>query len=200
MIESLFLVVGFTSLVLLLFTNRVLLFGFVSVASFFGYFMMIDSGTWLTFMLFLFGILLLIAEVFIPDFGLIGIIGIGMIGFGYFSNRTDLWGSLVDLSLALIIAVVTAYILLRKGYRFVPGQKLILASALQGERGYSTGKNYQEFLFQQGHARTVLRPAGKAEVNGTILDVVSDGKVIQEGTKVEVVKVEGIKIIVRELN
>ena len=162
--------------------------------------MMIDSGTWLTFMLFLFGILLLIAEVFIPDFGLIGIIGIGMIGFGYFSNRTDLWGSLVDLSLALIIAVVTAYILLRKGYRFVPGQKLILASALQGERGYSTGKNYQEFLFQQGHARTVLRPAGKAEVNGTILDVVSDGKVIQEGTKVEVVKVEGIKIIVRELN
>lgn len=199
MIETLFLVVGFMSLVLLLFTNRFMLFGITAVASFFGYFMLMDSGTLLTFVLFLIGILLVIAEVFIPDFGLIGIIGIGMIGFGYFSNRTDLWGSVMDLSLALIIAVVTAYILLRKGYRFVPGQKLILASSLQGQRGYSTGKNYQEYLLQRGHAVTVLRPAGKAEVNGTILDVVSDGKVIPEGTVIEVVKVEGIKIIVREL-
>lgn len=199
MIETLFLVVGFMSLVLLLFTNRFMLFGVAALASFFGYFMMMDSGNWLTFVLFLIGILLLIAEVFIPDFGLIGIIGIGMIGFGYFSNRKDLWGSVMDLSLALIIAVVTAYILLRKGYRFVPGQKLILASSLQGQRGYSTGKDYQEYVLQRGQAITVLRPAGKAEVNGTILDVVSDGKVIQEGTEIEVVKVEGIKIIVREL-
>lgn len=199
MIESLFLIVGFVSLVLLLFTNRIVVFGLVSLSSFIGYFMIVDSGTWLTLVLFLFGILLLIAEIFIPDFGLIGITGILLIGFGYFSNRTDLWGSIMDLSLALIIAVITAYVLIRKGYGFLPGQHLILGSSLQGERGYSTAKNYQEFLHKKGVAVTTLRPSGKVEVDGIILDVVSDGMVIQEGSDVEVIHIEGIKIIVREL-
>ncbi|MGP6146143.1 NfeD family protein [Jeotgalibaca sp. A122] len=199
MLETIFLIVGFVSLVLLLFTNRLVIFGLLSIISFFGYFMVVDSGTWLTFLLFLFGILLLIAEVFIPDFGLIGIIGVTLIGFGYFSNRADLWGSVMDLSLALIIAVITAYVLLKKGYRFLPGKNLVLGSALKGNRGYSTGNNYQEYLYEKGTALTTLRPSGKVEINGRTLDVVSDGKIIQEGSSVEVVHVEGIKIIVREL-
>lgn len=199
MLETIFLIVGFVSLVLLLFTNRLVIFGLLSIISFFGYFMVVDSGTWLTFLLFLFGILLLIAEVFIPDFGLIGIIGALLLGFGYFSNRADLWGSVMDLSLALIIAVITAYVLLKKGYRFLPGKNLVLGSALKSNRGYSTGKNYQEYLYEKGTALTTLRPSGKVEINGRTLDVVSDGKIIQEGSSVEVVHVEGIKIIVREL-
>lgn len=199
MITSLFLIAGFVCLVLLLFTNRLVLFGILSVASFMGYFLSVDNGSWLSFILFLFGILLLLSEVFIPGFGLIGILGGVMLGFGYFTNQADLWGSIMDLSLALIVAVITAYVLLKRGYRFLPGKKLVLGSALDRESGYSTGKDYQEYLSRKGTAITTLRPAGKIKVDGRILDVVSDGRVIPEGAEVEVVHVEGIKITVREL-
>lgn len=197
----LFLVIGFISLVMMLFTNRFLVFGGLSIVSFFVYFMMVGNGTWVTFLLFLFGILLLILEVFIPDFGLIGIAGIAMIIFGYFTNRQDFWGSVLDLSLAIIIGVITAYVLLKKGYKFLPGKSsLVLGTSLYKQKGYSSGKDYTIYLGKKGTAVTTLRPSGKVDVNGKTLDVLSDGKIIQEGSSVLIIHVEGSKIIVKELS
>jgi len=49
-----------------------------------------------------------------------------------------------------------------------------------------------------GTTTTVLRPAGKAEIDGRQLDVVSDGPFVNEGARVEVVRVTGNKIVVRQ--
>ncbi|AQS52972.1 hypothetical protein BW727_100579 [Jeotgalibaca dankookensis] len=197
--EVLFLIVGFISLVLLLFTNRFLVFGFLSIASFLSYFMIVGSGTWLSFFLFLFGILLIILELFIPNFGLIGIIGGLSLGFGYFTSQVDVWGSVLDLALAFILATVTAFILLKKGYSFLPAKTLVLGTSMQKEQGYSAGKDYSAYLRRRGVAVTTLRPSGKVEIDGNVLDVVSNGPIIREGSEVEVIHVEGTKIIVREL-
>jgi membrane-bound serine protease (ClpP class) len=51
---------------------------------------------------------------------------------------------------------------------------------------------------QFGTATTVLRPAGKAEIDGRLVDVVSDGPFVNEGARVEVVRVSGNKIVVRQ--
>lgn len=184
----------------MLFTNKFYVFGGLSIISFFIYFILVGTGTWVTFLLFLAGIFLLILEIFIPDFGLIGITGVVLVGLGYLSNQNDLWGSLLDLGLAIVIAVVTAYILLKKGYTFLPGKSsLILGTALEKNRGYSTAKDYSLFLGKTGTASTTLRPSGKADIDGQTLDVVSDGAIIREGSRVQVIHVEGIKIIVKEL-
>ena len=45
---------------------------------------------------------------------------------------------------------------------------------------------------------TVLRPAGKAEIDGRLVDVVSDGPFVNEGARVEVVHVAGNRIVVRQ--
>ena len=196
----LFLAIGFICLVIMLFTNKFYVFGGLSIISFFIYFILVGTGTWVTFLLFLAGIFLLILEVFISDYGLIGITGVVLVGLGYLSNQNDLWGSLLDLGLAIVIAVVTAYILLKKGYTFLPGKSsLILGTALEKNRGYSTAKDYSLFLGKTGTASTTLRPSGKADIDGQTLDVVSDGAIIREGSRVQVIHVEGIKIIVKEL-
>jgi membrane-bound serine protease (ClpP class) len=49
-----------------------------------------------------------------------------------------------------------------------------------------------------GTAMTVLRPSGKATIDGRLVDVVSDGGFIPEGSEIEVVQVLGNRIVVRE--
>jgi membrane-bound serine protease (ClpP class) len=54
-------------------------------------------------------------------------------------------------------------------------------------------------LGKSGHATSVLRPAGIAEIDGERVDVVSDGGLIEPGTPVHVTRVDGNRIVVREL-
>ncbi|WML34888.1 NfeD family protein [Clostridium sp. OS1-26] len=49
-----------------------------------------------------------------------------------------------------------------------------------------------------GTTLTILRPAGIADVNGIKLDVVSEGEFISKDRKIEIIKVEGRRIVVRE--
>jgi len=51
----------------------------------------------------------------------------------------------------------------------------------------------------QGVARSVLRPAGRVEIEGVWVDVISEGPFIQPGTEVIVSKINGNEVIVREL-
>ncbi|MCA9094771.1 MAG: NfeD family protein, partial [Planctomycetaceae bacterium] len=51
----------------------------------------------------------------------------------------------------------------------------------------------------QGETLSILRPAGKARFGEEYLDVVSEGPFIDPGTRVEVVRVEGMRIVVRKV-
>lgn len=52
---------------------------------------------------------------------------------------------------------------------------------------------------RQGTALTVLRPAGKAQIGEQFVDVVSDGPFISVGRQIEVIAVEGTRVVVREI-
>jgi membrane-bound serine protease (ClpP class) len=49
---------------------------------------------------------------------------------------------------------------------------------------------------QEGIAITPLRPSGKADFDGRVVDVVSDGLMVQPGGRVRVVAVEGMRVVV----
>lgn len=55
-----------------------------------------------------------------------------------------------------------------------------------------------EILGATGITISPLRPAGKAQIEGRLYDVVSDGPYIQDGSKVSVVRVNGNRIVVSE--
>ncbi len=48
----------------------------------------------------------------------------------------------------------------------------------------------------RGVALSLLRPAGKAEINNRRVDVVTDGDFIKSGEKVEVVEISGNRVVV----
>ncbi len=53
---------------------------------------------------------------------------------------------------------------------------------------------------KQGKTVSVLRPAGKAQIEGRYLDVLSDGPYIPQGSRVEVVSVSGNRVVVRRVS
>ena len=55
-------------------------------------------------------------------------------------------------------------------------------------------------LNQTGTAFTPLRPSGTALINGQRIDVVTEGPMIEKGTPVKVVQIEGMRVVVRALN
>jgi len=63
--------------------------------------------------------------------------------------------------------------------------------------GYVSSDNYTEFVGRLGTAVTALRPSGTAEVEEVRLAVVTEGDFIPAGTAVQVVLVQGSRIVVR---
>ena len=66
------------------------------------------------------------------------------------------------------------------------------------EQGYASApETDRSWLGRTGPAVSPLRPAGIAEVDGTRLDVVSDGDFIEALAEIEVTRVDGNRIVVR---
>jgi membrane-bound serine protease (ClpP class) len=59
------------------------------------------------------------------------------------------------------------------------------------------GTERPELLDQTGTALTNLRPSGMAIIDGKRVDVVTEGALIERGTPVRVVAVEGMRVVVR---
>ncbi|MEG0475762.1 MAG: NfeD family protein, partial [Carnobacterium sp.] len=158
------------------------------------------SGEWFPITIFILGILLMILEVFIPNFGVAGILG-GILLFGgiYLTYDQNIGKSLIDLSVAGLVAVILAIVLLKNGYSFGNLNKLVLENNLDRISGYSSSKDYSEYLGKKGVTTTTLRPTGKVKFDDKELDVLSSGEQIEFDTPVEVIKVEGSKIIVRRV-
>ena len=51
----------------------------------------------------------------------------------------------------------------------------------------------------EGIALTDLRPAGSAEINGKLYDVVAEWDYIERGNKIRVLRVEGVKVVVQKI-
>lgn len=143
------------------------------------------------------GGLLLVLEFIIPGFGLAGISGIMfvVIGMVFIGQILNLSSATMFLILALLI-VAMAYII-RRSAKSKRVEKIVLKENLTSERGYTSSEIKKEYLGKKGIARTDLRPSGFMEIDGRSVDVISEGEYIKKGTEVEVVKVEGSKVIIR---
>jgi membrane-bound serine protease (ClpP class) len=57
--------------------------------------------------------------------------------------------------------------------------------------------DFSHLVGQQGTAATNLMPAGKAEFDGQLVDVISDGLAIDRGQSIVVTKTRGNRVLVR---
>jgi membrane-bound ClpP family serine protease len=75
-----------------------------------------------------------------------------------------------------------------------------LSESAKKEDGYVSNVNRTDLLGKEGIALTILRPAGTVIINNERVDVVSEGGFIDQNAVVKVIKVEGARIVVRELD
>ena len=80
--------------------------------------------------------------------------------------------------------------------KFFPESRIAKKFISRGAVG-ELGVDKPELLNGVGEALTLLRPSGTAKINGQRVDVVAEGGVIERGTKIKVVAVEGARIVVR---
>ncbi|WP_236636176.1 NfeD family protein [Pradoshia eiseniae] len=153
-----------------------------------------------TLILFIVGIGLILLEFFIPG-GIIGIVGFIAIIASLFLASGDVELMAKSIFIALLAAFLVAVILIKFfGKRFTAFDRLVLFDSTSTEKGYISNVNRVELIGKEGVLLTALRPAGTALVDGERVDVVSEGSFINKGTAVKIVKVEGSRVVVRQLD
>jgi membrane-bound serine protease (ClpP class) len=152
------------------------------------------------------GLILVGVEIFlIPGFGIAGILGIlalmgglGMSLIGAGATWDTLLSALGRVSVSILLAILATLILLRFFPHLPYGRRLILETNLQAQEGYeSSPVADHRWLGKQGKAISDLHPSGIARFDGERVDVISDGTFIQAGQPLEVVRVDGNRVVVR---
>jgi membrane-bound serine protease (ClpP class) len=78
------------------------------------------------------------------------------------------------------------------------GRRLILETALPAQAGFASPPEADHgWLGKRGIAASTLRPAGLAHLNGTRVDVVTEGEYVEADEPIEVIRVDGNRIVVR---
>lgn len=162
-------------------------------------------------LMFVIGLILLILElIVIPGFGVAGISGIVMMLVSMFAallhdfnftfdpyHSDEVMEALLIVSIGLLLAITAICLCVWKlGYNFIPN-KIGLSKEQKVEDGY-IGVSMQpaQLIGRVGTAVTVLRPAGKVEIDGITYDAVSLRDFIEADTSVEVVRYENAQIYV----
>ncbi|HEY6907040.1 MAG TPA: NfeD family protein [Ignavibacteriaceae bacterium] len=183
--------------------------GIIALALFFGSSYILELASIMDILLFVVGLVLLALEIFvIPGFGIAGIAGIILIFVSIFLSLTP-GGPFLDfdaISVAIIQltgAIVAAFVLILILAKVLPKSttfnKLILADEERAEQGFVSYPSEKELVGQEGTALTTLRPAGTAEFNGKRYDVVADWEYIEQGSRIVVLRVEGVKVVVKKV-
>lgn len=146
------------------------------------------------------GVVCIIVEIFKPGFGIFGILG-GVLTIAGIIIRTLVGDGNIFFQIIVIIFMdvvfaaigfLTMYLLARFGFLkrtpFIQSGTAVGLVRSEGtlDNGFLVGK--------EGVATTNLHPLGKADIEGEIYDVVSNGIFIDKEEKIKVIAVEGSEI------
>lgn len=185
------------------------------------------TAGWLEVTLFVFGIALIAMEIFvIPGFGVFGLSGGLAVIFSLIlasqtfvipstSAEFDQFSWTLGTLSSSIVAVVVLGIVLSHFMPRIPGLRgfVLTAPGTTDDAGPLLNPNVTRdptrtlqsdqdlsLLDQTGTAFSTLRPSGKANINGKLVDVVSGGEFIDPGTAIQVVEVAGNRVVVRPMS
>jgi membrane-bound serine protease (ClpP class) len=180
--------------------------GIVSLGLFFWGHWLVRLAGWEEILLVALGLVLLALEIFvIPGFGITGVLGILSLlaGLALSLIGAGATGSLVlyavgRVSLSILIAIGVSLALMRFLPRLPFGRRLVLDTGMDTRAGYASAPETDlKWVGKRGMAATPLRPAGIADLEGERVDVVSQGEYIETDAPIEVVRVDGNRIVVR---
>jgi membrane-bound serine protease (ClpP class) len=182
--------------------------GILSLGLFFWGHWLVRLAGWEEVLLVAAGLVLLAVEIFVtPGFGLAGTLGLAALlaGLGLsLVGSGATWEVIFTAAGQVLVSLLLAIAASLAALRFLPrlpfGRRLVLATELEARGGFASAPEADlMWLGKRGTAASTLRPAGIATLEGERVDVVSDGEFIEMGDPITVVKVDGNRIVVRQL-
>jgi membrane-bound ClpP family serine protease len=176
------------------------------------------TAGWLEVLLFLLGISCLMLEVFIlPGFGVFGLGGLALVlASVVLATQTFVFVptneyQLNELQKALFIVVLAGaggLGLISVLNRYLPRapmlNRMVLAPPTELEQAEISRReslaSFEHLIGCRGTTITPLTPAGKARIEGDLVNVISAGELIERGTEVQVVEARGSRIVVRPVD
>ena len=171
-----------------------------------------DTAGLLELLLFIIGVISLVLEIYvIPGFGIFGFGGIilvftslilATVNFMVPSSNFE-WNELINNMLTLLLSGVftmTLFLVLRKplSRMWFAKQLIHTEEEITPQREWNEAMvHFEHLVGKTGKAHTRLSPAGKVVIDGEIVDVVSDGDLIDADTEIVVNEVTGNRVVVR---
>jgi len=158
---------------------------------------------WIVLAIFLFLLcaVLLVAEVFVPSFGLITLCSLAALagGIAIFFKLSPTAGWI-----GVIVAVVMIPAVLVFAYKVLPKTsfgKTVLLDMPKRQKGEGTpdAEQLKALLGRKAVVITPLRPVGMCDFSGSRLECVAESGYVDKGKTVEVIKVEGTQLTVRQV-
>ena len=201
-ISTILLALGFIGIIVEILTPGFGIGGTISLMAFgiyFGGAILAGNTTWAVLLVFLVGIILLFIEIFIPGFGIPGIGGIISIIISIFMASDNVTTAIVSLLIAFICTIIAFILLLKYAPRNKYFDSIILKTQIKGDEEEKTNEK-EKYLNKEGIAISMLRPVGKIDIDGDILEVISEGVFIEKGSRVVVTNINDNKIIVKKID
>ena len=156
------------------------------------------SWGWVAFLLAA-GILLAVAEIFVPSHGILTVLSISsfvaavVVGF--------LMGTMPGVVTLLAVSVLTPFLiygLIRVWPHTPVARRLILSGPSNpAKAGDLAHLDPEALVGRVGIAKTLLRPSGKMMLDGRQVDCITQGDLVPAGRKVKILAVEGARVVVR---
>ena len=171
----------------------------------------------LEIMLFVTGLACVLVEIFIiPGFGVFGLGGGAlMLASLILATQTfvlptndyqmqQLSQSMFTVAMAGAGVFVGAFVIRKYAHRVPVFNKIMLIppdeEGQQFRQARETVVNHEHLVGLVGVTRTQLTPSGKAVIGDEVVDVITDGELVEKGCQVEVVEAMGNHVVVRQVN
>ena len=182
--------------------------GLICLGLFFGSHMLVNLADWSEVLLFILGVVLVLADLFfVAGFGLLAAPGFALIFVSLLLSlmgRSELWtwGSAGEAArpvlLSMALTVVLAIWMIKSLPRTTTWNRLVLKAEEKSDDGYRAVSEYDNLVGVIGTAFTPLRPGGTGLIEGRRISVATEGDFIDKDTPIKVVEVEGNRIVVRK--
>lgn len=148
--------------------------------------------------LFLVGILLIAAEVFLPG-GIIGLMGgAAMLG-GVVMAHSEYGaqGAFIASAVAILLIILALFIEFKILPKTTMGQRLFLSKSVESSNQYSKGED--DMIGKECQTITALMPTGLVMLDGLRLEAASRSGFIEKNERVKVTARDNFRIIVSKL-
>lgn len=146
------------------------------------------------------GLLLMTYEMFTPGMGVPGFLGAVLLLAAVVLRADSFRTAAITLLLILVPLIAAAIIIFRSFAKgALSNTPIVLKESIEAESTSLGDADMQKLVGREGLSLSTLRPSGMADFDGLKLDVASSGEFIPKGARVRIERIEGLRVLVREV-